>query len=617
MIITRTIIILLLLHLNILIIGVKAEGNVTLKIIGMDLKPIKGAQVRVADCDEAKESNADGLVEILLCRKKCIVVVRHPNYFEQERILNGSDAGKIIEIKLMPLIKQTEELIVSATRYPERGIEIPAIENVLLASEVGGKEPANIEAALNDAIGVTSIGSGGYSKALSIRGLARKRVLLLVDNARINSDRRTGPSASFVMPEDIESIEMIRNSSSALYGSDAIGGVIHLIMKKPDLSSKFKGKVRMKYGFNNKEKQAGVSLNFAKENSGLYVSLQGIDAENYKNSKGQTPDSYFSSYGVFSKYLYLNDERGIEFSLLINRGIDIGKPSKNSLQQPTWYPKETHNLFNFYWQENLSDFNKFNFRFFLDPNKLETQKDTVEGVDRIKTKESVAINESTDYGLQFAYLRLLNEKAKISIGLDNIGRIGVNAYNTDKKYDSEGNLIKTSFYSSIRDGKRNDYGIFVSFDSEWENLNFNAGVRYDYFKLSAEHTELINANKFKSDALTGFAAVLYKFPTDIIFISRIGHAYRLPCLSERFYVGITGRGQVIGNPNLAAEKSINFDMGVKVAKKNFYAGVYGFYYKIDDMVERYNVSSTVYTYDNIESGVIKGFEGEIDFYPIQ
>ena len=103
----------------------------------------------------------------------------------------------------MLLIKQTEELVVSATRYPERGIDIPAIENVLVASEIERKEPANIEMALSNAISFASIGSGGYSKVSSIRGLARKRILLLVDNARINSDRRTGPGASFVMPEDV------------------------------------------------------------------------------------------------------------------------------------------------------------------------------------------------------------------------------------------------------------------------------------------------------------------------------------------------------------------------------------------------------------------------------
>ena len=119
------------------------------------------------------------------------------------------------------------------------------------------------------------------------------------------------------MPEDVNSIEIIRNSSAVFYGSDAIGGVINLITKKLDLSSNFNGKLRLKYGFNNKEKQAGVSLNFAKKNNGLYISLQGIDAGNYKTSEGEIPDSYFSSYGIFSKYIYFNDKRDIEFGLHI------------------------------------------------------------------------------------------------------------------------------------------------------------------------------------------------------------------------------------------------------------------------------------------------------------
>lgn len=71
---------------------------------------------------------------------------------------------------------------------------------------------------------MASLGSGGFSIVPSIRGLARRRILLLVDGARLSSDRRTGPNASFLNPEDLARIEILRSPSSVYYGSDAIGG---------------------------------------------------------------------------------------------------------------------------------------------------------------------------------------------------------------------------------------------------------------------------------------------------------------------------------------------------------------------------------------------------------
>ena len=89
--------------------------------------------------------------------------------------------------------------------------------------------------------------------------MARNRILILIDNARITSDRRTGPSASYISPEDIDRIEVLRSPSSIFYGSDAIGGVVH-IFTKTAREEGIHGGIHAGYGTNGNNAEYGLNL---------------------------------------------------------------------------------------------------------------------------------------------------------------------------------------------------------------------------------------------------------------------------------------------------------------------------------------------------------------------
>ena len=59
-----------------------------------------------------------------------------------------------------------------------------------------------------------------------MRGLARGRTLILIDGARVTSERRVGPSATYMDPSVMDSVDVARGPGSVAYGSDAFGGVI-------------------------------------------------------------------------------------------------------------------------------------------------------------------------------------------------------------------------------------------------------------------------------------------------------------------------------------------------------------------------------------------------------
>ena len=91
--------------------------------------------------------------------------------------------------------------------------------------DIESRQPLNLTQAVENVAGVSSV-SEGQAAVPAIRGLARGRSLILLDGARVSSERRVGPSATYVDPFVLDGVEVARGPGSVAYGSDAFGGVI-------------------------------------------------------------------------------------------------------------------------------------------------------------------------------------------------------------------------------------------------------------------------------------------------------------------------------------------------------------------------------------------------------
>ncbi len=100
--------------------------------------------------------------------------------------------------------------------------------------------------AIENVAGVNQV-SEGQAAVPAIRGLARGRTLILIDGARVSSERRVGASATFLDPSLIEGVDVSRGPGSVAYGSDAFGGVISVrtrrVMPGSPLAVQFSGTV--------------------------------------------------------------------------------------------------------------------------------------------------------------------------------------------------------------------------------------------------------------------------------------------------------------------------------------------------------------------------------------
>ena len=609
-----------LVNLLLIVLAIAARGagalDVKGRVVSLDGRPVSGAVVSVRPTNASAVTDAGGGFTVTVPDGERIrLAVTHPDYFAEELTFSAKEASHALLIQLVPLIRQTVEVSVTALRYPEPSTKIPAAQTIIPTELLEERLAPNITEALASTAGVTPLGSGGFSLVPSIRGLARRRILVLVDNARITSDRRTGPSASFVSPEDLDRIEVLRSPSSMFYGSDAIGGVVNLFTKNPPANDGISGRLHAGYGTNNAEKAYGLSLTGRKGAWGFYLSTQGLDADDYHSPQAEVLQSQYRQSGLFGKLVYESRARRVSLSFLGSRGTDIGKPNRNSATKPTWYPHENDNLVQLAWTEKSVAGGEMAVHAYANPNFLETRTKTLSGT--AVTKDSFSRTESTEYGLQVSYARMLGASFRLTAGADFFGRAGVEATLHEVSFDALGAMTKTYDETAYDRGRSLDAGVFISGDfSGMPNLDLVGGLRWDALSQSAHPGGGTEAMDKRDDAVTGFLAASYRFTPSLMLFANAARAYRTPGLGERFYSGITGRGFIIAQPNLANERSLNWDAGLKWISSRVYAAAYGFVYTVNGLIDRYQVEPSIYTYGNVDKGRIKGIELEAEVYPL-
>lgn len=127
-------------------------------------------------------------------------------------------------------------LNVTATRTARPVFATPAPVAVLSAERVRRTAPANLADLFRSVPGLDAEGVGPAQRRPVIRGMRGQRILLLEDGLRLNNVRRrvdSGESTSLVWSSAVERIEVVRGPASVLYGSDALGGVVNLVTRRP------------------------------------------------------------------------------------------------------------------------------------------------------------------------------------------------------------------------------------------------------------------------------------------------------------------------------------------------------------------------------------------------
>ncbi len=128
-----------------------------------------------------------------------------------------------------------KDVFVSAARSEQSLDAVNASVEVINAEKIRTFAGRSLSEVLQYATG-TLVRDSGSSSSFSLRGQDSDKTLILVDGLR-RTEKYAGANLNNIQLEDVERIEIVRGSMSALYGSDALGGVINIITRGPQKGS--------------------------------------------------------------------------------------------------------------------------------------------------------------------------------------------------------------------------------------------------------------------------------------------------------------------------------------------------------------------------------------------
>ena len=249
-------------------------------------------------------TNNDGLADVSTFKNDEVIIFSHLSYANY-RIKKSLLRKQKLIVYLNKQSEQLDEIVISVFKKEEKSKRIAEQIAVLSSKNIQKLSPQTSAdlLAIIPGIKVQKSQFGGGSPV--IRGMESNRVLLVVDGVRMNNAiYRKGhlQSSITIAPNLLDKIEVVFGPSSVIYGSDALGGVIHYYTKTPKLSEKneVKSQFFSRFSSINQEITTNVSAEVSFNNWASFTSISYSDFGELKAGKNRSHG--FSDWGKVFYY---------------------------------------------------------------------------------------------------------------------------------------------------------------------------------------------------------------------------------------------------------------------------------------------------------------------------
>lgn len=268
-------------------------------------KPIESVVVFNKEKSKSGISDENGIIDITEFSKRELLLFSHVTYAEHQ-VRKEIILANYNNVYLSKHSEQLDEVVLSVFRSKEKRNRIAEQIALITSKDIAKVSPqtsADLLASI-PGIKVQKSQSGGGSPVL--RGMESNRVLLVVDGVRLNNAiYRKGhlQNSITVSPNILDRTEVVFGPSSVIYGSDALGGVIHYVTKTPKLSKNnavVKGGLFSRYSSVNTETTNTISaeLRFKK-----WASFTSVSHSNFDDLRmGTTRSHGFDDWGKVPSY---------------------------------------------------------------------------------------------------------------------------------------------------------------------------------------------------------------------------------------------------------------------------------------------------------------------------
>ncbi len=510
------------------------------KVIDESSSPLIGANIKVENTLLGAATNTRGLFKIIRIPAGKHLVRFSMVGFETKivEVEIKTNQTTYIEVVLKQTPIQTDEVFVTASKYEQKISEIPVSVSSLSANELSVRNSKRLDEALRYVSGINMTsdqisirGSSGYTRG------AGSRVLLTHDGIPLYTGD-TGDIIWQLLPiHEIDRVEIVKAAGSALYGSQAIGGVINIITKdfssRPVTYFKAQGGIWDKpyYDEWNWSQRArfynSLTLSHSRKigDVGLSLSASRFEDDSYKLN------NYHRRYSLFFKTKYnINPTNNI--TLLFNGttyksgSFLYWRDSRHALIPPEsqigqWVKTERFNI-NFSYQSLISNKVLLNFRNSFFHNNWWDNTDSYNSSKSALVRSEISIN-------------YFGDEHKIVTGIEGTySRVNSNIFS---------NPYATGFALFVQDE-------IVPAENQ---LRVTAGIRVDYQKVEKVLNEL---------NLNPKIAIIFLPYEDLNFRFSIGRGYRAPTPSELFTTTSVSGIRVVPNPKLKSESNWNLEGGV-------------------------------------------------------
>ncbi|UZJ36963.1 MULTISPECIES: TonB-dependent receptor plug domain-containing protein [unclassified Prosthecochloris] len=466
-------------------------------------------------------------------------------------------AGSSGKVTAEPRNETLDKIVVSATKTPHTLGDVPVAAEVITREELLEKNVRTVQEALEKTTGLTieaNSGSYGDKGHVSIHGLEFRHTLVLIDGQRILGGHQNAIDIQQISIEMIERIEILKGPASALYGSDAVGGVINIITRGTPDSPEFSGSLGMG--------SRGTTIGTVSAGTGT-GKLGGRFNYTYRESDGV--DKEFDPY-------YEHILQGtLSYDLSETMDIDL-KP--------------------YYSYSEMSKQDRFQERYGLnalfkwEPDDVSTARIRGSLFDYHHWTDDRATDYVLDdYELEVGYSRVLFDKHLVSAGYE--------FWQEEREDESKSLFVDQNLHS-----------FYLQDEIDLSPVVIVLGGRLD-------------AHEKWGEEINPKASVMYKASDALTFRASVGTAFKAPSLLKLYGDWMMGPYLVHANPDLEPEKSLGYQAGAEYAfSKDVTGKVSLFRNELEDLIDtrivRMGPPPWDMYYENVDEAMTQGVEVNLD-----
>lgn len=621
-----------------IVLSVYALKAQQVRVVGKsDIQPIINCLIYNQDKSISVSTNQEGKADLSKFKESDKLTFSHVAY--QSRDINKSffKAG-ITEIVLTELVINLKEVVLSANKVEEQYVDLPLRIDIIQSRQIQFGNPQTSAELLQQhgTVFVQQSQLGGGSPVL--RGMESSRVLLVVDGVRLNNAiYRSGhlQNAITVDPNILSRVEVLHGPGSVIYGSDAMGGVVHFYTRNPVLSANGKlfssGNAMLRFASASNEFTQSFSVNLGGKKLAAFIGatnkkigdlrqgskriskygdwgkclffaerINGNDEMVENEDPLIQKNSGYSQYDIFGKVLFKQTNKvswllNTQFSNSsdIPRYDRLTEMSSGKLKYAEWYyGPQTRGLVSM-----TGDFTVQSSWFDSFKVLAAYQYISEDRVSRSFGKSKKRFQEETVNIMSFNadFFKHFRTKSELRYGVEAIAnRVASKAYNKNILTNAITNDA-TSRYPDAG-SRMSNFSAYAS--NNWEiseKVIFSQGLRFNYVDLFAEYTsQMMDLIKFpfapemKQDntALNGSLGLVYMPGKDWRLTTNISTGFRAPNIDDLSKINDSNSSDqlvIVPNPDLKPEHALNTELTIgKTFNDVFQFEVTGFFTQLRD-----------------------------------